>query len=285
MKYIILLCFFLTSLMFGQMNKISDKETPKLTFLWESDTVLNTIESVVYDKKRNVIYTSNINGHWMKKHGTGYISKLDLMGKVITKKWVSGLEGTTGITIHKDKLYAADFDYILVIDLDEAKVIERIHVKGAQRMNDISITMSGVIYATDTPTGNVYKIENGMTETILKGLKRPNGILAQKNGLMIGMKKPQGVNRMNYMTGMRTAFTMGIKSPDGIVAIGDNYLISSWEGRVFFVDKNGMKTEILNTSADKINAADISYITETRTLLVPAMKKNKLVAYRLDYVK
>src|SRR5688572_23132451 len=54
---------------------------------WETDTVLTTCESVLYDKERDVLYVSNINGIPDAKDGNGFISKVSLKGDIIEAQW------------------------------------------------------------------------------------------------------------------------------------------------------------------------------------------------------
>ncbi len=70
---------------------------------------------------------------------------------------------------------------------------------------------------------------------------------------------------------------------DGIVPEGKgNYFVSDWNGQVFHVNADGTKQQLLDTRSDKINAADIDYVTKRKLLIVPTFLKNKLVAYRWE---
>jgi hypothetical protein len=51
---------------------------------------------------------------------------------------------------------------------------------------------------------------------------------------------------------------------------------------VHYVSPEWKNTKLLDTSADKINAADIEYIPEKRLLLVPTFFKNTVVAYEVS---
>lgn len=262
------------------------KKLPKLTFLWETDTLLTTIESVLYDKKRHLIYASNINGHWLKKNGKGFISKIDLKGHIITEKWITGLEGTTGMTMLNDKLYVADFETIVEIDVDKGNILKRHKVEGAERINDLTVTNDGTIYASDTPKEKLFTFKNGESTLVLDSLGYPNGLLAKKEFLLIGLAKKEALFKMDYKTKILTKITEGIKYPDGIVEICEgNYIVSSWDGVIYHVTSNGEKTILLDTISENINAADMDYIPEHNMLLVPAMSSNKLMAYRLENLK
>ena len=47
-----------------------------LQLKWETDTLLTTCESVLYDQDQDVLYVSNINGAPDGKDGNGFISKV-----------------------------------------------------------------------------------------------------------------------------------------------------------------------------------------------------------------
>merc|ERR1711939_1161952 len=49
---------------------------PKLVKVWETDTVLTTNESVLYDADGQKLYVSNIDGKPLDKDGKGFISIL-----------------------------------------------------------------------------------------------------------------------------------------------------------------------------------------------------------------
>jgi hypothetical protein len=56
---------------------------------WQTDTLLKTPESVLYDAKGGILYVSNIDGAPDGKDGKGSIGKVGLDGKIIAVDWVS----------------------------------------------------------------------------------------------------------------------------------------------------------------------------------------------------
>jgi len=71
----------------------------KLQTIWETDTILDVPESVIYSEEYKCLFVSNIVGSPLEKDGVGYISKLGLDGKVIKLKWVEGFDAPKGMTI------------------------------------------------------------------------------------------------------------------------------------------------------------------------------------------
>lgn len=59
---------------------------------------------VIYDPVSNFIYVSNINGQPWDQDGNGFISKLDLDGKIVERQWVTGLSAPKGLGIHNGHL-------------------------------------------------------------------------------------------------------------------------------------------------------------------------------------
>ena len=60
---------------------------PVLTKLWESKADFKLPESVVFDKENNILYVSNMQDDPFSKDGNGFISKVDLDGKIVKLKW------------------------------------------------------------------------------------------------------------------------------------------------------------------------------------------------------
>lgn len=256
---------------------------PKLTFLWETDTTLKDLESAIYDDRNDVIYVTSINGHWLKPNGKGFISKVSLDGKIINHKWIDNIEGPTGTAIYKNTLFVADFNTVLEIDLSLSKIVNKHKVEGTERINDLTVGTDGTIYGTGTKRGKLFALKNGKVTILKNDLEWPNGLLFENENLLIGLGD-KTISNYNLQTKNSKTIAKGISNPDGIVAIGNgDYLVSSWEGMIHYVTKEGEKTLLLDTSKQKINAADISYISSKKMVLVPAMLQNKLMAYKLEF--
>jgi len=75
-----------------------------------------------------------------------------------------------------------------------------------------------------------------------------------------------------------------IGAGDGITPTSQDgcFLVSDWNGEIFYIDNAGHKTSLLNTKDKKKNTADIYFIPEEQLLLVPTFFDNRVVAYRLQ---
>lgn len=261
------------------------EKTRSLTMLWETDTVLTTCESVLYDRKNDVLYVANIGGVPPDaKDNDGFISKLSSNGEILDLKWIEGIDAPKGMGLIGDKLVVTNIDEVVEIDISSGTISKRIPVEGAKFLNDITVATDGIVYVSDNRSNKIYSLKNGEVSIWLEkeDFGGPNGLLSQGDQLM-AVTFGSG-SFMNITTGDQTIreLTGGLKGGDGIAAVGENYLISSWNGEIYFVDQTGSTTKLLDTKAEKINAADIDYIEDQNMLLVPTFFGNKVVAYRLD---
>lgn len=262
---------------------VEEVKKPKLTLKWSTDTLLTTSESVIYDKQRDVLYVSNIAGDPAEADGIGFISKVDLNGKITDVKWIDGLDSPKGLGIHDGKLYVTDLTKIVEIDIEAGKVSKSHDVEGSVFLNDITIDANGKVYASDSRGGSIYTLENEKVTKILDSLSGPNGLLADKEQFLVALWDEKTLNTLDLATNEITKRTEGLENPDGIEAVGDgSYLVSSWQGLIHIVNADWSKELLLDTSGDEIGAADIEYIAEKNLLLIPTFYKNGLMAYELE---
>jgi hypothetical protein len=259
---------------------VKAKAQHTLTKLWATDAVLPVPESVLFDGAGKLLYVSLIDGENNKKDGKGEIARLGLDGKIINGAWVSGLNAPKGMGRYKNLLYVADLDEIAVIDIPSAKIQKRIPVEGAKFLNDVTVDENGTVYVSDTETGKVHQLKAGEVSTYLSGLKGPNGLLAQKGKLYVlasGELLEVGADKKT------TVLASGLNpSTDGIEAIdGHSFIVSSWEGVIYYVPKKGAYQQLLDVRAGKINTADIGYDAVKKIVYVPTFFKNNVVAYQL----
>ncbi len=251
-----------------------------LVKIWQTDSLLKTPESVLFDAKGKLLYVSNIDGAPDGKDGKGSIGKVGLDGKIISVDWVSGLNAPKGMGMYKGKLYVADLTEVVVIDIEKAAIVQKIPVEGSVFLNDITIDKNGVVFVSDSRNFKVYRIEKGNVFKQLENLQGPNGLLSVGNDLMIldkgsMLKLLENGNLSKLAEGMDP-------STDGIEMVKPNeYVISCWSGIMYYVDADGNKQTLLDTRAIKSNTADIGYDAKNRIVYVPTFYKNMIVAYEL----
>ncbi len=274
-----LFTLFFLSFMFLQHASMAQQHG--LTKLWETDTIFRTPESVLFDSKGKRLFVSNIDGAPAEKDGKGFISIVGLDGKPISLEWIKGLNAPKGMGIYKNKLYVADLTELVVIDIKQAVILEKIPVEGAVFLNDIVIDNKGTVFVSDTRSFNIYQYDQERVNVTMRNLKRPNGLLMNEKDLLIldnGSLLALNLNGqlLQLMEGMDP-------STDGIERVkADEYLVSAWEGVIYYVIANKTKEILLDTRSEKKNTADIGYDAKNRVLYVPTFFGNKLVAYKLD---
>jgi sugar lactone lactonase YvrE len=260
----------------------TEVKAPTLTQKWETDTLLTTCESVLYDKNADVLYVADISGKPDSADGVGFIAKVGLDGKIVDAQWVKGLNAPKGMGLANGKLYVADINNIVEIDPATGAISKKYPVEGAQFLNDITTDASGKVYVSDSNTGVVSVLENGAVTTYLSGLSGPNGLLADGDTFFVASFKD---GTLNTVDGQKQLVLKAdsVENADGVEAVGDGgYLVSSWNGKVTYVAPDGKTTKILDTTSGSVSAADIEYIPEKKLLLVPTFFKNKVVAYELN---
>ena len=249
-----------------------------LQLLWQTDTTLKAPESALYDAKSKMLYVSNIGE--FDKPGTGSVSKVGLDGKIIQNNWVTGLTSTKGLGLYKNLLYAAEESTVAVIDVNKAAIIKRITVDGAQMLNDIAIDANGIVYVSDTKTNKVHKIENDKATVYLENMTSANGLLAVGTNLYILTGTTfQKADANKNLTTLATGIEGGA---DGIVMVNaTDFIVTGWEGTAYYVTPDGKKQTLLDGRSDKTNAADLGFNPSAGVVYVPAMLKNKLIAYKV----
>jgi len=257
-------------------------ENHQLVKKWETEPALKTPESVRFDAAASVLYVSNVDGKepWAKD-GKGSIAKVGLDGKIIAAEWVTGLHAPKGLGLHGGRLYVADIDRVVVIDVAKGAIVETIPVAGSERLNDITIDKSGTVFVSDSKAGKVYSISKGKVSLWLENLKGPNGLLAHGNDFYV---LDQGTMYKVGKDKALTKITEGMEGgTDGIEHVqGSEFLVSCWGGVIHYVDaKSGQRQQLIDTRPQNRNTADIGYDAKNRIVYVPTFFTNTVVAYQL----
>ncbi len=257
-----------------------------LQAVWQTPARLKVPESVKYNADRNEIYVSNINGAPTEKNGQGFISKISPDGKIISLKWISGLNAPKGMALWQNKLYVSDIDRIVEIDADKGKIIQRYNAPGAAFFNDVAVDEAGHVYVSDMAAANsvIYQLFKGNVSVFLKGpeISSPNGLFYWKNTLYVGNSGDGKLKAVDLATRkIHTVIKAGhgidglIRRPDG------SFIISDWSGRTELVTPEKKIVLLLDTRRQKVNSADVEYIPQKHLLLIPTFFDNRVTAYEL----
>lgn len=263
-------------------------QTHKLTKVWESEASLKVPESVRFDARRRVLYASNIDGEPWADDGKGSIAKLGLDGKVIAAEWVTGLSAPKGLELSQDGkwLYAADFGGVVVIDVKQGKIKDKIAIPEGVQLNDLASDGKDTLYVSDSKGRKVYAVKLGMAksevsvlldETVLKG---PNGLLVHDGKLYV--LDNNSLNQVQPDKSLKVLATGMEGGPDGLEHVqGDEFLVSVWRGGVWYV-KGGDKELLFDGKAQGTSTADIGWDRKTRTVYVPTFFKNSVIAFKVE---
>jgi SMP-30/Gluconolactonase/LRE-like region len=269
----IVLTLFFLPVTYSQQHQLIKK--------WETDSLFKVPESVLYDAGNKVLYVTNIDGTdpW-GKDGKGSVGKLGLDGKIINVDWVSGLNSPKGMGLYKGKLYVADMGNLVVIDIAKGSIVKTITVDNAQGLNDVTIDKNGVVYVSDSKNKQIFRVENDKAELFIDNLKGPNGVLMRGDDFYIldagGAYKVEKDKSLTKLADGMEGGTDGIENVSG-----NDFLVSCWSGTIWYVNADGTKEKLLDTTKEKKNTADIGFDAKTRTVYVPTFWKNSVVAYEV----
>lgn len=243
---------------------------------------IDTPESVVEIevKRQNFFLVSAIEGDYLAKDGKGSLVKINSRGEILDLQWVSGLNAPKGMAQFKDKVYVADIDEVVVVDVNSAKIIAKIPVPDAVFLNDVTADKHGSIFVSDTFTGRVHRIQGQKVEVYLEGVASPNGLWAESDRLLVGAANQLlAFDALKHPTQISSNLPLDI---DGITPWKcDSYLLSSWEGQISFISKKQQQTLLLDSVAEGVNTADIMYSDRAKLLFVPNFFHNTVNAYRV----
>lgn len=250
-----------------------------LTKQWTATDGLKTPESVLYDAGSNNIFVSNINGQASEKDGNGFISILEIDGKMKNLNWVTGLNAPKGLAIYNGNLYVADIDELVVINIKEARITDKIKLENAKFLNDVTASENGTVYVTDMRDNKIYVLENGKLTLWLEdqSISNPNGLWAENGKLYIGTGQ---ILQADIKTKEIQVLVNDCGGIDGIEKLKDgNFIYSNWKGLIFIT--KGVKSIQLLDTVDKQNTADIDFVPEKNIVLVPTFLANSVEAYLL----
>jgi DNA-binding beta-propeller fold protein YncE len=234
------------------------------TKVWESEAVLKVPESVLLDGKTKQLYVANINGKPTDKDGNGFITILNLDGTVKSLEFSKGFDAPKGMAIYDKKLYVSDISTLRVVDLKSGKIVHNYPLQEAEFLNDVVATKNGIVYVSDFSATNqaIYKLQNKKLTKWLNSEElfgeRPNGLWIQNDKLIVGTKEGN-IYEVNQKTKEITTFkeNVGTNGIDGILSFDEGrYITSDWAGKVFVSSKTET-TQIIDGTANKVNAADI----------------------------
>ena len=280
----------------------------RISKLWKTLDTLKNPESVVYAPVQNVLYVSSINGTPIEIDHNGFISKVSPSnGSIIELNWVTGLNAPKGMAIsnNNSRLYVSDITELIEIDIESGKIIKRFNAPGSAFLNDVVIDNQGNIYVSDTFTNTIYKLDSKSDDTASSlqvwlqspQLNGPNGlhINNSKNTLIVAslgnLSKSEpgaGIEVVDLKSNTITTLGKeGLTSPFGVLdgiesdtSDAHYYVTDNPAGKLYIVNADGTGYDTL-VDLHTQGTADLEYIPNQSTIIIPLMQNNTLVAYKI----
>jgi hypothetical protein len=267
--------------------------------LAQDSTGVASPESVISDGE--FLYVTNIGkGGPTAKDGDGYISKLTLEGKLISKTFFEGkLNAPKGTAMIRGALYVTDIDHIIGFNTANGKRLIDINLSiyGTSFLNDLTPKDHTILFASCTDIGKILEvnIRTGFI-TVLMDVKGANGVYYDQESKRlftcsfsfeditageVGMIHWNGYTPVYEKVGdVKGAF-------DGLALIDDHTLVvSDWgalDKPAGFVEKIDLNTK----KATKLDwpliagPADFYFDPMEKQLVIPAMVENRLLFKKL----
>jgi len=271
MRYLLSIIFISLSLSISAQHKLEK--------IWETDSIIKVPESVMPDFKKGIMYISLIDGAPFDVDGKGGVGILGLDGKNLNQTWITGLNAPKGLGRYGNTLYVADLSDVVVINIAKGSIQKKIKVDSAIGLNDVTVTDKGVVYVSDSKTGKIHKIENGIATTYLTDMKGANGVKAIGSNLYI-LTATQFVKVDAQKT--ITKITDLPQAGDGLEPVGNgDFIATSWIGYVYYIHANGKIETLLDTHLQNKNTADIGYNPTKRIVYLPTFNGKQIIAYKL----
>lgn len=218
------------------------------------------VESVAYDPKAHVFYTSDFGpAPTLKpadKDGQGKITKVSLDGKIIEDGFIKPpgnvMNKPKGIWVRGNRLWVTDIDSVWVFDL-KTKEGKKLPLPGVVFANDPTV-MGKALYVSDNRSDQLVKVEPAdflhvkspkITVVYHGGGVHPNGLYPAPHGvlLMVGFADPKDPHAIYEMKPGKqpVAISDKIGLLDGLYRMKDGSLLATdWvSGSLFHWSKKG----------------------------------------------
>ncbi len=161
---------------------------PQFEELFTLEGSFNMPESAVIDENGEFVYVSNVNVY--AKDGNGFISRVRTDGTDLQLRWLEGLDSPTGLAITGNRLFLADYDQLVEVDLTSANIVARYASPDADPvLNDVAIANDGMVYVSGSGSRTIYRLAADALEVWLEDRDRlafANGLLAIDERLIHG---------------------------------------------------------------------------------------------------
>lgn len=252
--------------------------------------------SALFDANRNVVFVSGDSGEPEAGDGQGYIARVGIRGHLLERAWATGLNAPGDMSILADRLYVADTDELLAIDLLSGEIAQRWAVPGATALAGVyAAQRSGRVFVSDPPSDSVWVLAQGRLEPFARSpeLLGPAGLRVNLGRLVVaGLGHPatgEAAERPGRLTAVALedariwplgeAVVTGTLL--GLQAIGDLgwYATDPQADLLYRVDESGAIEDRLAMAG---GPAGLAYLDQLGLLIVPLSRADTLVAYQVD---
>lgn len=284
----------LTALLAAMSFSAGLHAAPILAPAWQSEDVLAGPESVIYHASSDSLFVSNVNGQPTEANGQGFISRLHADGRIAELHWIEGLDAPKGLALRDDRLYVADIDKLVVIDIQSGRILQRHLAEGARFLNDVAVDAAGQVYVSDMMTHTIYRLVDDRLENWLHdpALESPNGLLVEGNRLIVASwgimhdgfatEVPGHLKQVDLAS--KRISSLGDGRPagnlDGLESDGQgNYLVTDWlDGALLHIRPDGTRHTLIRFPQ---GSADHTVLHAQGLVIVPLMLDNRLLAFRM----
>ncbi|SDK23640.1 hypothetical protein SAMN05421823_102212 [Catalinimonas alkaloidigena] len=262
----------------------------RLVEVWKLTEGLKRPESVVYDETTDMLYVSSINGDSSVANGVGYLSKVSPDGELVNQMWITGLKGPKGLALRDGKLYVADVDELVVVDVAGNKVEQRYPAAGGIFLNDVTLDDDGNVYVSDSRAGHVYRLHEGTFDSWVD-IPEPNGVHVVDGALLIAAadstKANPGSERYLQVISLDDASIKPLRDLEPVGGLDalepdgpDGYFLTDWgAGKVMYYTQDRGPIELMTLTQ---GTADLELAPDRDMVYLPVMVAGQLIAYRVE---
>jgi len=226
----------------------------------------------------DTLLISNVCG--FNKTGNGYLSLLDVNGKVINWRIVDALDAPLGMVFHKGRIHVVDRNRVKSFAWPGFSFLGE-SLLGTKVANDIAASPDGTLYISDTGAGRVMALapngeQNWLTSSI--SFDDANGIeYGPDDALYVGGKR---LWRVHISTGRAETVGPGwLADIDGIEFEVDGTIqVTPVGGPLVRLKRNG-GVDIFGGKA--VSSANHGYAANANLALIPTGFDNTVIAIRL----
>ena len=253
-------------------------------------------ESTIVNKSD--LYVSNV-GKELKptlKDGDGFISKLDVNGKIKELHFIDGLDAPKGMGIIGNTLFVADINTLRGFDLQTKKEVFNVVFEGVNFLNDITVKDSNTLFIGASDTSAIYEVNiSNKSYKKLMDFIVPNGLFYE-DGILYAAQL--GSTTQNMFDGKGKLYKIDLKDNnkltqlgtfegvlDGVTKVGNKVYVSDWgnakkTGIIRVYDLKTKKESVLEAELF-MGAADFWIDEKSKKIFMPQMIGSKVTIFDL----